>query len=164
MKIVYKTILVGIGATLFIDFCKLIAGLFEIQSRGVLFLGRWLAYTSNGQFLHNTIIQTPSIENEKNYGLIGHYFIGAIFAFLLPLLYGSKWFSKPELLPPIIVGIVSLLPAIFIIQPLFGFGIAFSKLPNSTQYLLKIFIIHIVYGFGLYLSARLIERIKLFKR
>lgn len=164
MKIVYKTILVGIAATLFIDFCKLIAGFFEIQSRGVLFLGRWLAYASNGQFFHNTIIQTPSVENEKIYGLIGHYLIGVIFAFLLPLLYGRKWFSKPTVFPSFIVGIVSLLPAIFIIQPLFGFGIAFSKLPNSSQYLLKIFIIHIVYGFGLYLSVMLIEKIKLFKR
>ncbi|MEY8869020.1 DUF2938 family protein [Meridianimaribacter flavus] len=164
MKIVCKTILVGIAATLFIDFWKLIAVFFEIQSRGVLFLGRWLIYISNGQFLHDTIIQTPSVENEKIYGLIGHYLIGVIFAFLLPLLYGRKWFSKPTLLPSFIVGIVSLLPAIFIIQPLFGFGIAFSKLPNSSQYLLKVFIIHIVYGFGLYLSAMLIEKIKLFKR
>lgn len=42
MKIVYKAILVGIAAPFFINFWKLIVSFLEIQSRGVLFLGRWL--------------------------------------------------------------------------------------------------------------------------
>ncbi|UNY98590.1 DUF2938 domain-containing protein [Zhouia spongiae] len=162
MKTVYKTILAGIGATLFIDFWKFIASFFEIRSRGVLFLGRWLAYIIEGQFSHHTIVQTPSAENERFYGLFGHYFIGVIFSFLLPLLYGSKWFSKPTLLPSIMVGLVSLLPAVFIMQPLFGFGIVFSKIPDSSQHLLKVFIIHLIYAIGLYLIAIALKRIKLF--
>ncbi|WP_452599731.1 DUF2938 family protein [Pontimicrobium sp. MEBiC01747] len=164
MKIVYKTILVGLGATLCIDFWKLIASFFEMKSRGVLFLGRWLVYTSKGQFLHNTIIQTPSVENEMFFGLIGHYSIGVIFAFLLPLVYGYKWFSNPTLLRAIIVGLISLLPPIFIIQPLFGFGIAFSKIPNASQYLLKVFIIHLIYAIGLYLTTKALQRIKYFNQ
>jgi hypothetical protein len=161
MKILYKTILAGLGATLFIDFGKLIASYFEIKSRGLLFLGRWLAYTSEGQFFHNSIIQTPSVESEKFYGLIGHYCIGVMYAFLLPLFYGNKWFENPKILSAVTVGLVSLLPPIFIIQPLFGFGIAFSKLPHPSQYLLKVFIIHLVYGIGLYLAAIAMKRIKI---
>ncbi|AUP78326.1 DUF2938 family protein [Flavivirga eckloniae] len=146
MRIVYKAILVGLGATLFIDFWKLIASFFEIQSRGVLFLGRWFAYTLEGQFFHNTIIQTPNAENERLYGLIGHYCIGVVFAFLLPLFYGSKWFCNPKVLTAIAVGLVSL----------------FSKIPDSSQHLLKVFIIHLIYAIGLYLTATALRRIKLF--
>lgn len=164
MKLFYKTILVGLGATLFIDFWKLIISHFEINSRGILFLGRWLAYVSEGQLFHNTIIQTPKIEYERIYGLIGHYCIGVIFAFLLPSFYGNKWFSNPKILPAITVGIVSLLPPIFIVQPLFGFGIAFSRIPHSPQYLLNIIIIHLVYGIGLYLTVLVMKRIKLFNQ
>ncbi|MEE9362237.1 MAG: DUF2938 family protein [Cellulophaga sp.] len=164
MKPLYKTVLVGLGATLFIDFWKLIVSNFEIKSRGVLFLGRWLAYTSEGQFFHNTIIQTTSVEHERFYGLIGHYCIGVTFAFLLPSFYSEKWFSNPKIFPAITVGLVSLLPPIFIVQPLFGFGIAFSRIPHSSQHLLKIFIIHKVYGIGLYLTALAMKRIKLYNQ
>lgn len=164
MKIVYKTILVGMGATLFIDFWKLIASFFEIKSRGILFFGRWLAYALEGQFLHNTIIQTPSANNEAFYGIIAHYGIGVIFAFLLPLIYSNKWLSKPTLLPAITVGLISLLPPIFIIQPLFGFGIAFSKIPDASQYVLKVFIIHLIYAVGLYLIAKALQRVKYFNQ
>jgi hypothetical protein len=164
MKTLYKIILVGLGATLFIDFWKLLLVCCDIKTRGVLFLGRWLGYASDGQFLHNTIIQAPSLEYEKPLGLLAHYCIGVLFAFLLPLFYGNKWLSNPKILPAITVGLVSLLPPIFIIQPLFGFGIAFSKIPDSSQHLLKIFIIHLIYGIGLYLTAIVLRRIKLFNQ
>lgn len=159
MKIV-KTILIGLGATIVIDSVLYIAGVFGSPSRGILFVGRWLAYMTKGKYYHHTIIETPSVVNELIIGQIAHYTIGILFAFLLVAIYGNKWLSKPTLFPTMIIALITLITPFFILQPALGFGIAFSNRPEQGQLILKSLIIHLAYGFGLYLSAKTINGIR----
>ncbi|MBC7847768.1 MAG: DUF2938 family protein [Flavobacterium sp.] len=159
MKIV-KIILVGIGATVAIDCFTFIVSLVGNTSRGILFLGRWLAYMPKGKFLHHSIVETPSITNELLIGQIAHYSIGITFAFLLVAIYGSKWLTKPKLFPALVIALISLILPIFILQPALGFGIAFSNRPEQGLLILKSLMIHLVYGFGLYQSAKTINGVR----
>lgn len=158
MKIV-KTILVGIGSTFAIDIFTFIVSFFGSTPRGILYLGRWLAYMPKGIFFHKTIIETPSIANELIIGQIAHYSIGIVFTFLLLAMYGEKWLTKPTVFPALIIAFITLIFTIFILQPALGFGIAFSNRPEQGQLIIKSLLIHLVYGFGLYLSTKVINSI-----
>jgi hypothetical protein len=78
---------------------------------------------------------------------------------LLVLLYGKNWLDQPTLYPAFIIGIVTVIAPFYIMQPAFGFGIAFSKLPNYNLLELKSLLIHSVYGLGFYLTALLLTEI-----
>ena len=86
----FKAVLIGVGATFTIDCFTFIISLFGNSPRGILFVGRWLAYMPKGKFLHHTIIETPSIANELIIGQIAHYCIGITFAFLLVKIFGIR--------------------------------------------------------------------------
>lgn len=152
MKIV-KTILVGTGATVAIDCFTFIVSHFGNTPRGILFVGRWLTYMPKGKFFHHTIIETPSIANELIIGRIAHYCIGITFAFLLTVVYGGKWLTKPTIFPALVIALITLVTPIFILQPALGFGIAFSNMPEQIHLITKTLIIHTTYGVGLYVSA-----------
>ena len=157
----FKAVLIGVGATFTIDCFSFIISLFGNSPRGILFVGRWLAYMPQGKFLHHTIIETPSIANELIIGQIAHYCIGITFAFLLVKMFGEKWLSKPTLHPAFIIAIVTLIIPVFILQPALGFGIAFSNMPQQIHLLTKTVVIHTIYGFGLYFSAVVLNSITL---
>ena len=157
MKLISKTIAIGIAATFAIDCWTFIISYFGVKTRGILFLGRWLTYLPKGKFFHQTIIQTPSIENEVVIGRIAHYSIGIAFAFLLIGIYGKKWFDKPKLLHALVFGIITLVIPVFFLQPALGFGIAFSNTHKPVSLLINIVIIHSIYGLGLYIATSTIN-------
>jgi len=159
-KHLLTTVVVGIMGTLVIDCWTLLLNSFGVGSRGLLFLGRWIMYLPEGKFFHNTIIQTTSIANELSAGRIAHYCIGIAFTFLLIAIYRKQWIMKPRVMPAIYIGLISLFIPLFVLQPMLGFGIAFSKLPNAGSLFLKTLSIHLVYGLGLYISARFILFLK----
>lgn len=159
LKIV-KTIIIGISATATIDCFTYIVSFFGQTPRGVLFVGRWLAYFSKRQFVHNTIIESTSVDNELLIGQIAHYGIGIAFAFMLIKIYGEIWLTTPKLGPALTLAIITLVTSILILQPALGFGIAFSNMPNQIALLTKTVFIHLIYGFGLYGSAIALNRIK----
>ena len=157
MKIISKTIAIGITATFAIDCWTFVLSCFGIKTRGIVFLGRWLAYVPQGKFIHRTIIQTPSIENELVIGRIAHYSIGIAFAFLLIGIYGKKWFDNPKLVYAFVFGLITLVIPVFFLQPAFGFGIAFSNTHKPVTLLINIVIIHAIYGLGIYIATRTIN-------
>lgn len=158
MKIL-KTVLIGVGATFAIDCFTFIVSLFGSATRGILFVGRWMAYMPKGTFLHDTIIETPPVANELMIGQIAHYCIGITFTFLLVKIFGKKWLSKPTLIPAMVIALVTLLIPVFILQPALGFGIAFSNMPQQIHLIIKTIAIHTIYGFGLYFSAVFLNKI-----
>ena len=117
----FKTILVGVGATFTIDCFTFIISLFGNSPRGILFVGRWMAYMPQGKFLHHTVIETPAIANELIIGHVAHYCIGITFAFLLVKMFGENWLSKPTFHPALIIAIISLIfpqqPQIYLFLP-----------------------------------------------
>ncbi|MGL2965839.1 DUF2938 family protein [Flavobacterium sp. XGLA_31] len=155
-----KTILVGIGATAAVDVFTYILSLFTHKGHGILYIGRWEAYIFKGQFVHNTIRETPSMANELLIGWITHYTIGVVFAFSLVFLFGKKWLNSPSFLPAMILGNVTLFIPICIVQPVLGFGIAFSKIPQAPFLLIKIILIHTVYSIGIYWMAMALKHLE----
>lgn len=154
-----KTIIVGIGATASVDFFTFILGHFTHKGHGILYVGRWVAYTFKGTFFHDNIIASPVVKNEMLIGWIAHYTIGILFAFSLLLLFGKKWLQTPNFLAAMIIGNLTLFFPLCILQPAMGFGVAFSKLPQAGILLIKIISIHIVYGLGLYFTAVALKKI-----
>ncbi|WP_421920271.1 DUF2938 domain-containing protein [Marinifilum sp.] len=156
MNFLFQTILIGIGATIFMDVYSLVLNIFGIKTLDYRFVGRWIGHFFNGKFCHAAIIKTTPVRYEQFIGWTAHYMIGITFAFALVLIFGEQWLQSPNLAPALIIGIVSIVFPLFLMQPAFGLGFASSKLPNPLKARLMSLATHTVFGFGLFLSARLL--------
>ncbi len=153
MNTIVKIIAIGIGATITMDLYTQFLKVFQIKSLDYRFVGRWIAYFPKGKFTHHKIMDSPPFPNELLLGWMAHYFIGISFAFLLILVTGKEWLTKPTLLPALMIGILTTVAPFFLMQPAFGFGIAASELPDPNKARIMSIIAHSVYGLGLYGSA-----------
>jgi hypothetical protein len=158
IEMILKTVLIGIGATLIVDLWGIILSLFSIKSLDYRFVGRWIAHFPEGKFVHKDIMKTAPARGELIIGWIVHYFIGIAFAFLLLLIYGKAWLEKPNLYHALIIGVITLIAPLFIMQPAFGFGIASSQLPKPNIRRLKSMATHLVYGIGLFITAYVLHK------
>jgi hypothetical protein len=87
--------------------------------------------------------------------------IGIALAITFVALVGDGWLQSPKLIPAILFGVVTVLAPFFVMQPLFGLGVAASKTPNPTQARLRSLMNHAVFGLGLYLFGSLIDQLRL---
>jgi hypothetical protein len=151
-----NTILIGLGATVIFDLWGLFLK-FALKSTPSNFclVGRWILYMPQGIFGHSNIGAAPQKVRECTVGWIAHYMIGIIFAIAFIGFKGSSWLQHPTLIPALIFGIVTVSAPFFIMQPLFGLGIASSKTSNSAQARFRGLLNHSVFGVGLYLVGLL---------
>jgi len=159
MNILLKIITIGIGATLILDLWNYLLNLLNVKSLNYRYVGRWIGNFVNGKFYHNNIMLSAPVPNELFIGWTAHYMIGISFSFLLIIVFGHHWLEKPSFIHAIIIGFVTVVFPLFIMQPALGFGIASSNLPNPIVRILKSIVTHLVYGSGLYLSALLVNKI-----
>lgn len=158
MNMLIDAVLLGVGATIFMDvYALIIKKLLNIPPLDYRLLGRWIGHFKNGKFSHSNIIQALPIRGEKAIGWLAHYSIGIIFAYLLLLIWGEGWLVDPTISPAIFIGLATTLAPWLMMQPAFGFGIAASKLPNPSVARLRSLQTHLIYGIGLYLSGLLIS-------
>jgi hypothetical protein len=154
----YRSILIGIGATALLDLwvlgLHLVVGTPGANWRPV---GRWFCHVAQGNVFHEEISQARPFPFELAVGWIGHYIVGIVFAAVLVAIAPSGWVTQPTLAPAMIVGIVTIGAGWFILQPAMGAGIAASKRPNANQIRAMSIAGHIVFGLGLYLTAILIQ-------
>lgn len=162
MNTIIKTLFIGIGATVTMDIYAFILRLFGINGLDYRFLGRWIGHLFNGKFFHNKIFDSPVIKNEQIIGQFAHYAIGIAFAFMLLLMFGKKWVESPSLFPALAIGLLTMAAPFFLMQPAFGFGVAGANLLAPNKARLMSLIIHCVYGVGLFISALIINKVKLF--
>ena len=158
MNSILQTILIGTGATLFMDLYAIILKFFNINSLDYRFVGRWIGHFPKGKFFHNKIMESPSVPYEVLLGWIAHYLIGITFAFLLVFVFGKKWVENPTLAPALIIGVITIVGPFLLMQPAFGFGIAGSNLPDPNKARLMSLITHSVFGIGLYLSTIILNK------
>jgi hypothetical protein len=151
-----SAILMGLGATLSFDlWAFFLKKAFKISPSNICLVGRWLRYMPNGTFKHVNIGSAPQKSAECMVGWIAHYIIGITFAIVFVALAGSSWLERPTLVPAIAFGVITVLAPFFIMQPLFGLGLAASKTANPTQARLRSLMNHTAFGVGLYLFALL---------
>lgn len=152
-----NAVLIGLGATLFIDlWAQILKRAFGVRSLDYCLLGRWLLHMPEGRFAHTSIAAAPSKPRECPVGWVSHYTIGAVFAVAFVLLAGAGWAEHPTLLPALGFGIATAAIPLFVMQPAFGLGIASSKTPSPNRARLKSLTTHTVFGLGLYCWAYLL--------
>jgi hypothetical protein len=90
-------------------------------------------------------------------GWAAHYTIGITFAALLLAMFGLEWARTPTLLPALIIGVVTVVAPLFILQPALGAGIASTNTPAPLLNSMRSLATHVVFGLGLYLSALVVR-------
>ena len=149
-----SAVLIGLGATLTFDLWGLFLKRFlKIAPSNICLVGRWLCYMPQGVFKHAAIGSTPPKPAGCAVSRDANYLIGLTFADAFVALADSGWLQHPTPLPAIVFGIVTVVAAFFLMQPLFGLGFAASKEPQPTLARLRTLINHAVFAVSLYLFA-----------
>jgi hypothetical protein len=154
LEIALRAVALGVGASALMDVWGLVLrrGL-GVPTLDYALLGRWLGHMRQGRFTHDRIGASAPVRHERALGWAAHYGIGITFAVLLLVVWGLDWAHSPSLLPPLVVGLGTIVAPWFLMQPGMGAGIAGSRTPNPTATRLRNLGTHAVYGFGLYLTA-----------
>jgi hypothetical protein len=148
------TVVVGLGATLFMDVWALfLKRVFGIPPANYCLVGRWLCHMPDGTFMHASIANAPQKRFECTVGWIAHYVIGTAYALVFVACVSGSWLARPTLLPALLFGIATVLVPLLVMQPAFGLGIAASRTPNPSQARLRSLLAHTAFGIGLYASA-----------
>ena len=153
LEFIARTLLIGAGATVVMDAWALFLKALGVPSLNFAYLGRWLGHLRHGQFMHASIARATPIRGELLLGWLAHYSIGITFAAVLLSTFGLKWARSPSLLPALLIGIVTVLAPLLVLQPAMGAGIASSNTPTPVFNSLKSVVTHTVFGLGLYLAA-----------
>jgi hypothetical protein len=153
LEAILRAIPIGVGATMTMDIWAAVLRKFGVPSLNFAFLGRWVGHLPEGRILHESIAKASPVKGELVLGWAAHYAIGISFAVLLVSVYGLAWARSPSLLPALLIGLVTVIAPLFVLQPALGLGIASSKTATPVFNCIKSVITHTVYGFGLYLTA-----------
>ncbi len=148
-----RTVLIGAGATIVMDAWAFLLGRFGVPSLNFALLGRWLGHLPRGHWRHASIARAEPVRAELLLGWGAHYSIGITFAALLIATFGLEWARSPSLLPALLVGIVTVLAPLLVLQPAMGAGVASSKTATPVFNSVKSLVTHTVFGLGLYLAA-----------
>lgn len=153
------SVAVGVGATVVSDLWNLLLKrVLGIPSLNLCFLGRWLLHMPAGTFKHASIAAAAPKAHECAVGWVAHYTIGVAFALSL-VITSNEWLARPTLLPALLVGVVTVVFPLFLMQPALGLGVASSRTPKPTLARFKSFMTHLSFGIGLYLSALAVNRL-----
>ncbi len=153
LDFIVRTVLIGAGATIVMDLWALLLRQFGIPSLSFAFVGRWIGHLPEGKWIHESIAKATPVRGEVLIGWCAHYSIGVGFAGLLLATFGLSWARSPSVLPALLIGIVTALAPLLVLQPALGAGIASSKTARPVFNSIKSLVTHTVYGLGLYLAA-----------
>lgn len=154
MTLLLRTVAIGVIATGMMDIWGVVREpLFGFRRADYRLIGRWFAYMPRGRFRHASIAASPSLRGEHVIGWSAHYLIGVAFATLLVWFGGPDWLARPTLGLALLVGLLTLLAPLLLMQPGMGAGIAASRTPDPTAARLQSLITHLIYGAGLYVAG-----------
>jgi hypothetical protein len=154
VQLAIHTVVVGLGATAFMDLWALLLWrTFGVPLANYCLVGRWFCHMPKGAFVHTSIANASPKRLECAVGWIAHYVIGAAYAIAFVALVADAWLLRPALLPALAFGIATVLVPFLVMQPAFGLGIAASKTPNPMHARLRSIMAHTAFAVGLYVSA-----------
>ena len=145
--IIWRSVAIGIGATVLMDIWAMFLHLAFAQPRpnwGPP--GRWVWHLREGKVFHDDIGKAAPYAHETALGWAFHYFTGVVYGIILVALMGKAWLDAPTFLPAFILGMITI-----------GAGWAASKRPNPMQIRAFNVISHTVFAIGLYGTALLIR-------
>lgn len=154
-----RVFLVGVGATLVLDAWLGLLKRLGVKTLSFGLIGRWIGHAMQGKFTQPAIAKAPPIRGELALGWFTHYAVGIVFAALLFRSMGSAWSRNPSLVPAVIVGMLTVVAPLLVMQPAMGAGFAASKTPTPLKNCIRSTVNHAVFGIGLYLSAVMVEAV-----
>jgi hypothetical protein len=116
-------------------------------------LGRWIGHFPRRRFFHERMASSDPVRGERPLGWAAHYSLGIAFSFLLLAIWGLDWARSPTVLPPMLIGLGTIVAPWFVMQPAMGAGVAASRTPNPRAARLRNLTTHAIYGIGLFASA-----------
>lgn len=153
-KYILGAVAIGLGASVLMDLWNLfLKRAFGIPSLNYCLLGRWIRHMPEGKFRHANIGAAARKSLECPIGWVAHYSIGVGLALAFVVLTSGNALARPELLPAVAFGIVTVVFPFFLLQPSLGLGIASARTPKPAQARLKSLATHTVFGVGLYVCA-----------
>lgn len=156
--ILWRGIVIGIGATVLMDIWAIVLNRFFGQAPANWApVGRWFYHLKNGKVFHDSIGNAVPYEHELALGWISHYVTGIVYGLALALIMGQPWLAAPTFIPAWILGIVTVGAGWFLLQPGLGIGWAASKTANPNKVRVMNLIAHTVFALGLYGTALLIR-------
>lgn len=159
LQSVLSAIVIGTGATLFMDLWLIFLRQVGVPTLNFGLIGRWVGYLYRGQFMHESIGKSLPIRGEQALGWLTHYAVGIAFASILLAAKGSGWALQPTPFPALVVGVLTVAIPLFVMQPAMGAGVASSKTGTPAKNCLRSLANHTVFGLGLYLSAELMAAV-----
>ena len=157
IDLLWRGIVIGIGATVAMDIWAIILHLVFGQSRpNWAPVGRWFGHLGNGKVFHADIATAMPYPNELALGWIGHYAVGILYGVIFAALVGMPWFTAPTFLPALVFGIATVAAGWFLLQPGLGLGWAASRTPNPWKVRAFNILAHIAFALGLWGTALLI--------
>lgn len=158
METAMAIVLVGVGATAFIDAWSLVrARVLKVPATDFALVGRWIGHIPQGQFVQRPVSAAAPVRGEALIGWSAHYLIGIAFAGLLWLVTGNDWFRAPTMLPALLVGVATVLAPWLLLQPGMGAGVFARCAARPWQVRFHSFLTHALFGVGLYASAVLVN-------
>lgn len=154
-----NTVLIGVGATAFMDITSLVRARLGAPFPDYGLVGRWLAHAARGRVFLDAVAKAQPVKGEGVIGWTAHYAIGVGYAALLLLAFPS-WAAAPTLAPAMFVGVATVLAPFLIMQPGMGAGFFASRTPDPNVARLRSLITHALFGLGLYLAG--VARLALF--
>ena len=159
MTLLHETltvVLIGVGATLFMDIWLMFLKRLGVQTLNFAFIGRWVGHLCRGRVAHAAIGKADPVRHELLLGWLTHYAVGLVFAAVLVGVAGMGWVAAPALLPAVALGVGTVVFPLFVMQPAMGLGVAASRTPAPLKSCLRSVLNHAVFGLGLFLSATVI--------
>ena len=119
-EFIVRSAVIGAGATVVMDLWAAVLRRFGVRSLNFAFLGRWLGHLPRGRWFHQSIAKTAPIRRELLIGWCAHSSIGITFAAVLLAVSGVQWGRSPTLLPALVIGIVTVVVPLLVLQPALG--------------------------------------------
>lgn len=157
IDLVWRGIVIGLGATILMDVWAQSLALFPGQSRpNWAPVGRWVWHLGQGRVFHQDIGRAAPYAHELALGWIFHYAVGILYGVILAFIVGPAWFAHPTFWPAWVWGIVTIAAGWFLLLPGLGLGWAASRTPAPGITRALGLVAHTVFGFGLYLTALMV--------
>lgn len=120
------------------------------------FIGRWFMHLLHGNFVHDTIVQSPALAGENVIFPFMHYLIGATLGVVFVL--GRRVVPGPIWLLGAGYGVLTCALPWLIMFPSMGFGLFGLQGPDGAKLIAAPLAGHLIFGFGVALWTTVLAR------
>lgn len=116
-----ESIVVGVIATAVADlWVRLLQSVARIPGGNWALIGRWVAGSTRGVFVHRTISAPAPVRGELAIGWTFHYVVGIVYAAIYLLIITVGLHAKPSFISALLFAWVTLIAPWFVMQPALG--------------------------------------------